>query len=111
MDIRRKDQLKNATGVVIGNHVKVKVVKNKVAPPFTEAEFDIFYNQGVSREGSILDAALTYDVMTKKGAWFQYNGEMIGQGKEAARQTLVERPELADEIVSAIMDKLALNAS
>lgn len=111
MDIRRKDQLKNATGTVIGNHVKVKVVKNKVAPPFTEAEFDIFYNQGVSREGSILDAALTYDVMTKKGAWFQYNGEMIGQGKEAARQTLIERPELADEIVNVIMEKLAMSAT
>jgi recombination protein RecA len=109
MDIRRKDQLKNATGVVIGNHVKVKVVKNKVAPPFTEAEFDIFYNQGVSREGSILDAALTYEILVKKGAWFQYNGEMIGQGKEAARQTLIDRPEMTAEIVKAIMDKLAIS--
>ncbi len=109
MDIRRKDQLKNATGTVIGNHVKVKVVKNKVAPPFTEAEFDIFYNQGVSREGSILDAALKFDVMTKKGAWFQYNGEMVGQGKEAARQTLIERPEMTEEIVKNIMEKLEIS--
>jgi recombination protein RecA len=105
IDIRRKDTIKNATGSAIGNHVKVKVVKNKVAPPFAEAEFDIYFNHGIHKEGSILDAGLTAGVVDKKGAWLQFSGELIGQGKEAARQTLTDKPELAQRVVDAIMEK------
>ena len=105
IDIRRKDTIKDAAGNAIGNHVKVKVVKNKVAPPFAEAEFDILYNQGINKEGCIIDVAVDAGVVDKKGAWLQFDGELIGQGKEAARLALVEKPELTDKIVAAIMAK------
>jgi recombination protein RecA len=105
IDIRRKDTLKDAAGNATGNHVKVKIVKNKVAPPFTEAEFDIIYNHGIDKEGSILEVGIQNGVVDKKGAWLQFNGELIGQGKEAARRALVEKPELAQTIVDAIMAK------
>ena len=105
IDIRRKETLKDATGNAIGNHVKVKIVKNKVAPPFAEAEFDIMYNQGINKESSILDVALTYGVVQKRGAWIQYNGEFIGQGKEAARNALAEKPEMTAQIIKDIMAK------
>jgi recombination protein RecA len=105
MDIRRKDTIKDAAGNATGNHVKVKIVKNKVAPPFAEAEFDIIYNHGIDKEGSILDVGIENGVVDKKGAWLQFNGELIGQGKEAARKALVEKPELAQKIVEAIMAK------
>src|SRR5947199_2309193 len=105
MDIRRKDTIKDAAGNAIGNHVKVKVVKNKVAPPFAEAEFDIIYNHGINKEGSILDVGIEDGVVDKKGAWLQFQGELIGQGKEAAQKAMVEQPELAAKIVEAIMAK------
>jgi recombination protein RecA len=105
LDIRRKDVIKDTAGNVIGNHVKVKVVKNKVAPPFAEAEFDILYNQGINAEGSILDVGVEHGVVEKKGAWLQFQGELIGQGKDAARQTLLDRPELAKKIIDAILQK------
>jgi recombination protein RecA len=105
IDIRRRDTLKDAAGNAIGNAVKVKIVKNKVAPPFAEAEFEILYNQGINKEGSILDVGVVHGVVDKKGAWLQFEGELIGQGKEAARQTLVEKPELAQKIIAAIMAK------
>src|SRR3984957_11633873 len=105
IDIRRKDTLKDAAGNAVGNHVKVKIVKNKVAPPFAEAEFDIIYNHGINKEGSILDVGIEAGVVDKKGAWLQFEGELIGQGKEAARLTLMEKPELAQKIVAAIMAK------
>jgi recombination protein RecA len=105
IDIRRRDTLKDAAGNAIGNAVKVKIVKNKVAPPFAEAEFEILYNQGINKEGSILDIGVVHGIVDKKGAWLQFDGELIGQGKEAARQTLVEKPELAQKIVAAIMAK------
>src|SRR3989442_1188400 len=105
IDIRRKDALKDATGSAIGNHVKVKVVKNKVAPPFSEAEFDIIFNHGINKEGSILDVGIENGVVEKKGAWLQFNGELIGQGKEAAQKNLAEKPDLARKIVDAIMAK------
>ncbi len=111
MDIRRKDTLKDAAGVAIGNNVKVKIVKNKVAPPFAEAEFEIIYNHGINKEGSIIEVGLTQGVVDKKGAWLQFNGELIGQGKDAARQTLVEKPELGKKIVEAIMAKRAAIAA
>src|SRR5258705_3962040 len=105
LDIRRKEAIKDAAGNVLGNHVKVKVVKNKVAPPFVEAEFDIIYNHGINKEGSILDVGLQSGAVEKKGAWLQFNGELIGQGKEAARQALADKPELAKKIVEAIMTR------
>jgi len=105
IDIRRKDTLKDAAGNATGNHVKVKIVKNKVAPPFCEAEFDIIYNHGIDKEGSILDVGIECGAVDKKGAWLQFNGELIGQGKEAAKKALVEKPELGKQIVEAIMAK------
>jgi recombination protein RecA len=110
MDIRRKETMKDAAGNATGNHVKVKIVKNKVAPPFCEAEFDIIYNHGINKEGSILDVGITHGVVEKKGAWLQFNGELIGQGKDAAQKALAEKPELAQKIVDAIMAKRALAA-
>ena len=105
LDIRRKDTLKDAAGNAFGNHVRVKVVKNKVAPPFCEAEFDIIYNHGIDKEGSILDVAIDCGAVDKKGAWLQFEGELIGQGKEAAQKAMVEKPALAKKIVDAIMAK------
>jgi len=107
LDIRRKDTLKDAAGNAIGNHVRVKVVKNKVAPPFAEAEFDIIYNHGINKEGSILDVGIEHGVVDKKGAWLQFEGELIGQGKEAAQKALAEKPALAKKIVDAILAKRA----
>src|ERR1700709_734737 len=88
LDIRRKETLKDAAGNATGNHVKVKVVKNKVAPPFAEAEFDIVYNHGINKEGSILDVGIAFGAVDKKGAWLQFNGDLIGQGKDAAQKAL-----------------------
>ncbi len=105
IDIRRKETIKDAAGVATGNHVKVKIVKNKVAPPFAEAEFDIIYNHGINKEGSILDVGIADGVVEKKGAWLQFEGNLIGQGKEAAQKTLTEKPDLAKKIVDAIMAK------
>lgn len=110
LDIRRKDVLKDPAGAAIGNHVKVKVVKNKVAPPFAEAEFDIYFNQGIDRVGGILDVGVDNGVVDKKGAWLQFNGELIGQGREAARQSLLEKPELAQKIIASIHEKRATAA-
>ncbi len=107
LDIRRKDTLKDATGAAIGNHVKVKVVKNKVAPPFAEAEFDIMFNHGINKEGSILEVGITYGVVEKKGAWLQFQGELIGQGKDAAQKTLADKPALTAQIMEAIHAKRA----
>jgi recombination protein RecA len=107
IDIRRRDTLKDSSGAAVGNAVKVKIVKNKVAPPFAEAEFEILYNHGINKEGSIIDVGLTHGVVEKKGAWLQFNGELIGQGKDAARQALVDKPDLAQKIVDAIMSKRA----
>ena len=107
MDIRRKDQLKDAAGNVYGNHTRVKIVKNKVAPPFAEAEFDIIYNHGIDKEGSILDVGIEHGVVDKKGAWLQFEGALIGQGKDAAKKALLEKPELAKKIVEAILVKRA----
>src|SRR4051794_31052308 len=111
IDIRRRETLKDSAGLAIGNQVKVKIVKNKVAPPFAEAEFEILYNHGINKEGNILDVAVQTGVMDKKGAWLQFNGELIGQGKESARQTLIEKPELARKIVDAILAKRSGNGA
>ena len=105
IDIRRKEAIKDGSGATIGNHVKVKIVKNKVAPPFAEAEFDILFNHGIDKEGSLLDVALSVGTVDKKGAWIQFQGELIGQGKDAARKTLAEKPELAKKIQEATLAK------
>ena len=105
IDIRRKDTLKDAAGNAVGNHAKVKIVKNKVAPPFAEAEFDIIYNHGVDKEGSILDVGIEAGVVDKKGAWLQFEGDLIGQGKDAAKKALIEKPDLAKKITEAILAK------
>ena len=97
MDIRRIDSIK-VGGDVVGNRVRVKVVKNKVAPPFKQAEFDIMYGEGISKEGSILDMAVDYDIVSKSGAWFTYEKERLGQGREAAKEFLASNPDLMDEI-------------
>ncbi|MCU0667346.1 MAG: recombinase RecA [Patescibacteria group bacterium] len=97
MDIRRISQIKTAESV-IGNRVKVKVVKNKIAPPFREAEFDIMYNKGISKEGETLDLAVQHEIVGKSGAWFEYAGEKIGQGREAAKKYLEENPKVLAEI-------------
>jgi recombination protein RecA len=107
MDIRRKDTIKDAAGTAIGNMVKVKIVKNKVAPPFAETEFEILYNHGINREGNLLDVGLNEGVVDKKGAWLQFRGELIGQGKDAARQALIQKPELSQQIMDAILAKRA----
>ncbi|MBI3879015.1 MAG: recombinase RecA [Verrucomicrobia bacterium] len=105
LDIRRKDALKDSAGAVLGHHVKVKVVKNKVAPPFCEAEFDIIFNHGINKEGSILDVGIGCGAVDKKGAWLQFNGDLIGQGKDASVAALRDKPELAGKIVEAILAK------
>ena len=97
LDIRRTETIKQGTDAV-GNHVRVKVVKNKVAPPFKEAEFDIMYGKGISREGDVLDLAVSAGLVDKAGAWFAYNGEKIGQGRENAKQYLADNPEVFDEL-------------
>jgi len=105
IDLRRKDTLKDSAGQAIGSHVKAKVVKNKVAPPFAEAEFDILFDQGINREGSIVEAALEAGVLEKKGAWFQFGGELIGQGKDATQKALAANPALTQQIVDAVVAK------
>ncbi|HVE81174.1 MAG TPA: DNA recombination/repair protein RecA, partial [Candidatus Dormibacteraeota bacterium] len=101
MDIRRTEQIKEADRV-IGNRVKVKVVKNKIAPPFRLAEFDIMYNEGISAAGDILDLAVKYELVAKSGAWYEYKGEKIGQGREAAKAYLKEQPKAMKELEVAI---------
>ena len=101
MDIRRIGQIKQGEEI-IGNRTRVKVVKNKVAPPFRQAEFDIMYNQGISTSGDILDLATAENIVEKAGAWFSYNGEKISQGREAAKKYLEENPKVMDEIAGKV---------
>ncbi|HEY4707009.1 MAG: recombinase RecA [Deltaproteobacteria bacterium GWA2_55_10] len=102
MDIRKIGQIKQGESV-IGNRIRVKVVKNKLAPPFRDAEFDIIFNEGISREGDILDLGSAVDIVEKSGSWFSYGGERLGQGREAARAFLREHPETAAEIERKIL--------
>lgn len=104
LDVRRGEQLKNGTEV-IGNRTKVKVVKNKVAPPFRVAEFDIIYGEGISRFGSLLDMAVERDIIHKSGAWFSYEDQRIGQGRENARQYLRDHPDVADKIEKIVREE------
>ena len=109
LDVRKQEQLKSG-GEVIGNHTKVKVVKNKVAPPFKEAEFDIMYGEGISRVGEILDLAVKLEIVQKSGAWFSYNGERLGQGRDNVKELISKNPALLDELDGLIrqnLDKVA----
>jgi recombination protein RecA len=103
MDIRRTSQIKSAEEV-LGNRVRVKVVKNKIAPPFREAEFDIMFNQGISREGDVLDLAINKGIMTKAGAWIAYGGENVAQGREAGKQYLKDNPKVLEKIAKEVKD-------
>src|SRR6187397_241099 len=107
LDVRRIESLKDGTDVV-GNRTRVKVVKNKVAPPFKQAEFDIIYGQGISREGSLLDLGVEQSFIRKSGAWYTYDGDQLGQGKEKAREFLKENPDVAAEIEKKILEKLGV---
>lgn len=107
MDVRRIDSLKQGQDVV-GNKTRVKVVKNKVAPPFKQAEFDIMYGQGISREGSIVDIGTETNIINKSGAWYSYNGERLGQGRENVKEFLRQHPEIAAEIEGKIRGNIDL---
>ena len=106
VDIRRIGQIKGSDGVIAGNRTKIKVVKNKVAPPFTECEFDIMYNEGISSVGSLLDLATEYDIIQKRGSWISYNGSQIAQGRDAAKEALKSNPELYAEIEEQVKAKM-----
>lgn len=97
MDVRKIETLKSG-GEVVGNRTRVKVVKNKVAPPFREAEFDIMFGKGISTEGDLIDLASNVGIIQKSGAWFSYNGEKIGQGRENAKQYLINNPDIRNEV-------------
>ena len=107
LDIRRTESLK-VGGEVVGNHVRVKVVKNKVAPPFREAEFDIMFGKGVSKEGDLIDLAVKEDLIVKSGSWFSYQGERIGQGRDNAKKYLADNPAVADEIDAELRRRYGL---
>ena len=110
IDVRKADQIKNG-GEVLGNRVKCKIVKNKVAPPFKTAEFDILYGQGISRAGELIDMGVALEIIKKSGAWFYYNGDKLGQGRDKARQRLEDEPDLFAEIegkIRAMSDKVDL---
>ena len=110
LDVRRQEQLKNGSEI-IGNHTRVKVVKNKVAPPFKEAEFDILYGEGISKEGNILDVATEFDIIKKSGAWFSYDGLKIAQGRDNARKYLKDNPEFCEKIEKMVREALTSGSS
>jgi recombination protein RecA len=110
-DIRRIGAIKQADGTVTGNRTRVKVVKNKVAPPFTEAEFDIMYNEGISSTGSLLDLALEKNIIEKRGSWMGYKGSNIAQGRDAAKELLKNDPALYAEIEEAVKAALEADAA
>ncbi|RPF27881.1 recombinase RecA [Georgenia muralis] len=107
LDVRRIETLKEGSDAV-GNRTRVKVVKNKMAPPFKQAEFDILYGQGISREGGLIDLGVENGIVRKSGAWYTYEGDQLGQGKEKSRQFLKDNPELAEEIEKKILTKLGI---
>jgi recombination protein RecA len=107
IDIRRIDSIKR-NGEVVGNRVRAKVVKNKVAPPFRQAEFDLMYGEGISKEGCVVDMAVEAGVAKKSGAWYTYGDQRLGQGREAAKQTLRENPELRDELETKVREAFGI---
>ena len=108
MDVRRIETLKQG-GEMVGNRTRIKIVKNKIAPPFKEAEFDIMFGKGISKEGDILDLATNINLVSKSGAWYAYNGEKIGQGRENAKNYLASRPELMEELEEKVREHYGLN--
>ncbi len=110
MDVRRVESLKQG-GEIIGNHTRVKVVKNKIAPPFKEAEFDIMFGEGISVVGDILDLAASVDIVNKSGAWYAYNGDKIGQGRENAKQYLRDNPAVCQEIENRVREHFGLKGN
>ncbi len=112
LDIRKSGAaLKDKEGNLVGNQVKVKVVKNKLAPPFRVAQFDIVFGQGISKAGEIIDLGSEYDIIQKSGAWYAYNGAKIAQGRDAAKQFLLDNPEVANELELKIKEKIAAGAA
>ena len=105
LNIRSIGMIKNASGAAMGNRTRVKVVKNKVAPPFTEAEFDILYAQGITWEGSVLDSAIKYGLVEKRGSWLSFDGEQLGQGHEAARMRMEKEPDLTERMIEKVRQK------
>jgi recombination protein RecA len=105
LDIRRAAQIKDGEEA-IGNRVKVKVVKNKVAPPFRSAEFDIIFGEGISKSGEIIDMGVELGILQKSGSWYSYNGDKLGQGRDSVRQLIIDNPEMANEIEAKIREKL-----
>jgi recombination protein RecA len=110
VEVRRMTAIKDGE-VVVGNRTKIKIVKNKIAAPFREAEVDILYGKGISREGDVLDLGVQQTVFEKSGSWYSYKGERIGQGRENARQTLIDRPDLCRSIETDLRQVLGLNGS
>ena len=108
LDIRRMAQIKDGDDI-IGNHIKVKVVKNKVAPPFRLAEFDIVYGEGISKVGEIVDMGVELGIVQKSGSWFSYNGDKLGQGREAVKQLITDNPAMGEELEKKIRDKIKEN--
>ena len=106
LDIRRSTQIKNNDGEVAGNKTRVKVVKNKVAPPFKATEFDIMYGEGISRIGEILDIGVEYEIIKKSGSWFSYGDTKLGQGRDAVKSLLQDNPELLEELEEKIKEAL-----
>ena len=109
LDVRKVENLKDGTDVV-GSRTRVKVVKNKVAPPFRQCEFDIMYGLGISKEGSLLDVGVDLEIVKKSGAWFTYEGDQLGQGRENARQFLAEHADIATEIERRVREAVGLTA-
>jgi recombination protein RecA len=105
LDIRRQAQIKDGEEIT-GNHIKIKVVKNKVAPPFRVAEFDIIYGEGISKAGEIIDMGVELGIIQKSGSWFSYNSDKLGQGREAVKQLMIDNPELSNEIEGKIREKI-----
>ncbi len=110
LDVRRQETIKG-DGEMLGNRTKVKVVKNKVAPPFKEAEFDIIYGKGISKEGNVLDVAVELGIVQKAGSWFSYNGDKLGQGRESVKKMFEDNPELCAEIEEQVREKAGLNST
>ena len=108
LDIRRSTQIKDTQGDVTGNKTRVKVVKNKVAPPFKSVEFDIMYNEGISKVGEVVDLGVDYEIIKKSGSWFSYGDTKLGQGRDAVKVLLLDNPELLEELETKI--KEAINA-
>ena len=106
IDIRRSTQLKDTEGGVQGNKTRVKIVKNKVAPPFNSAEFDIMYGEGISKIGEILDIGVEKDIIEKSGSWFSYGGSKLGQGRDSVKSILKDNPELMEELEQKILEEL-----